>query len=64
MLMNYKGWAIFCDCDFLFYEDISLLFNSLDSNKALYCVKHNYVPIEKHKMNGQKQTIYPRKKLV
>jgi len=21
-LMNYKGWAIFCDCDFIFFEDI------------------------------------------
>ena len=60
-LMNYKGWAVFCDCDFLFFEDISLLFNSLDDNKALYCVQHDYTPKEKHKMDGQKQSIYPRK---
>jgi hypothetical protein len=26
-LMNYTGWAVFCDCDFLFFEDIALLFN-------------------------------------
>lgn len=25
-LMNYKGWAIFCDCDFLWLEDVSKLF--------------------------------------
>ena len=23
-LMNYEGWAIFCDCDFLFFQDFSL----------------------------------------
>ena len=60
-LMNYNGWAVFCDCDFLFFEDISLLFNSLDDNKALYCVQHDYTPKEKHKMDGKKQSIYPRK---
>ena len=60
-LMNFKGWAIFCDCDFLFFEDISMLFESLDEKKAIYCVKHDYTPKEKHKMDGQQQTIYPRK---
>ena len=60
-LSNYKGWAIFCDCDFIFFEDISLILNNLDDSKAIYCVKHDYTPKEKHKMDGQKQTIYPRK---
>jgi lipopolysaccharide biosynthesis glycosyltransferase len=60
-LMNFNGWAIFCDCDFLFFEDISNLFNSLDEKKAIYCVQHDYTPKEKHKMDGQQQTIYPRK---
>ena len=60
-LMNYKGWAIFCDCDFLFFQDISLLFETIDEDKALYCVQHNYTPKERHKMDGKKQTIYPRK---
>ena len=60
-LMDYKGWAIFCDCDFLFMEDISNLFKDIDDSKAVYCVKHDYHPTEKHKMDGQKQTIYPRK---
>ena len=22
LLMNFKGWAVFCDCDFLFFEDV------------------------------------------
>lgn len=60
-LMNFNGWAIFCDCDFLFFEDVSSLFSSLDENKALFCVQHNYTPKEKHKMDGKKQTLYPRK---
>ena len=60
-LMNYKGWAVFCDCDFLFFKDISLLFDSIQGDKAIYCVQHDYKPKEKHKMDGQQQTIYPRK---
>ena len=60
-LSNYKGWAIFCDCDFIFLKDISLVLDNLDNSKAVYCVKHDYTPKEKHKMDGQKQTIYPRK---
>ena len=61
LLMNFKGWAVFCDCDFLFFEDIAKLFNDLSDDKAIYCVKHDYKPTEKHKMDGQQQTIYPRK---
>jgi len=60
-LMNYNGWAIFCDCDFLFFDDIKNIIKELDPNKAVYCVQHDYTPKEKHKMDGQKQTIYPRK---
>ncbi len=60
-LMNFNGWAVFCDCDFIFFEDVSKLFKDLDPSKAVYCVQHDYTPKEKHKMDGQKQTIYPRK---
>jgi len=60
-LMNYNGWAVFCDCDFIFFEDVVKLFSNLDSTKAVYCVKHDYTPKEKHKMDGKKQTLYPRK---
>tara|TARA_B100001123_G_scaffold343839_1_gene390575 strand:- start:1188 stop:1898 length:711 start_codon:yes stop_codon:yes gene_type:complete len=60
-LMNFKGWAVFCDCDFLYFEDVAKLFENLSEEKAVYCVKHDYAPKEKHKMDGQKQTIYPRK---
>ena len=60
-LNNYNGWAIFCDCDFIFFEDISNILVDIDQSKAVYCVQHDYTPKEKHKMDGQKQTIYPRK---
>ena len=60
-LMNYKGWAIFCDCDFLFLADIANIFEKLSTDKAIYCVQHEYTPKERHKMDGKKQTIYPRK---
>ena len=60
-LMNYNGWALFCDCDFLFLEDIKKIFNDIDETKAVYCVKHDYTPSERHKMDGQQQTLYPRK---
>ena len=60
-ITGYKGWAIFCDCDFIFFEDISLILKDLDKSQAIYCVKHDYTPKERHKMDGQKQTIYPRK---
>ena len=60
-LMNFKGWAVFCDCDFIFLDDVAKLFENLSEDKAIYCVQHDYTPNEKHKMDGQKQTIYPRK---
>jgi len=61
ILMNFKGWAIFCDCDFIFLEDIAKILEDLDDTKAIYCVQHDYAPKERHKMDGQQQTIYPRK---
>ncbi len=60
-LMNFEGWAVFCDCDFIFLADVADLIKNLDNSKAVYCVQHDYTPKEKHKMDGQKQTIYPRK---
>ena len=60
-LMNYEGWAVFCDCDFIFLDDVTNLMKDLDNDKAVYCVQHDYTPKEKHKMDGQKQSIYPRK---
>ena len=60
-LNNYKGWAIFCDCDFLWLSDIADLLNLIDDKYAVMCVKHDYKPKNKVKMDGKKQLIYPRK---
>ena len=60
-LAGYTGWAVFVDCDFLFRKDIAGLLDYRDTSKALYCVKHDYMPKETVKMDGQAQTQYPRK---
>ncbi len=60
-LCDYKGWAIFVDCDFLFSADISQLFELADERYAVMCVKHDHRPPEKTKMDGVVQTVYPRK---
>ena len=60
-LAKYEGWALFCDCDFLFFSDVAQLLKYQDSKKALYCVKHDYTPKESTKMDGKPQTVYPRK---
>lgn len=56
-----KGWALFLDGDILVRDDVVKLFNSLDSQYAVYCVKHEYAPINKVKMDDQVQTVYNRK---
>jgi lipopolysaccharide biosynthesis glycosyltransferase len=60
-LAGYKGWALFCDCDFLFRKDISGLRDYMDPEKAVMVVKHEYNPPEKIKMDGKVQTQYTRK---
>ena len=64
-LANFKGWAMFCDCDFLFKSDVRNLWKiieeNLDKNYALMCVQHDYTPSSKTKMDGKEQTVYPRK---
>jgi lipopolysaccharide biosynthesis glycosyltransferase len=60
-LAGYKGWALFCDCDFLWLGDIAGLVPYTKTNKAVYCVQHDYKPKETVKMDGAVQTSYPRK---
>jgi lipopolysaccharide biosynthesis glycosyltransferase len=60
-IMNYKGWALFCDCDIIFLEDIQKLFDLKDNKYAVMCVQHDYTVNEGYKMDGRLQTIYPRK---
>lgn len=60
-LAAYEGWSIFVDCDFLFTVDIATLLPALDPSKAVYVVKHDYVPKHAVKMDGKSQHSYPRK---
>ena len=60
-LCDYNGWALFIDCDTLIATDIQELFDLADDRYAVMCVKHNYKVSEDYKMDGQKQTSYPRK---
>ena len=60
-LCDYKGWALFIDCDFIFKKDIAELFSSKDDNYAVMCAHHDYTPREGEKMDGQVQLPYPRK---
>ena len=60
-LTDFKGWALFMDCDMILTTDIKELFDQADDKYAIMCVQHDYTPKEGVKMDGQKQTIYPRK---
>ena len=60
-LAGYEGWALFCDCDFLWLADISELLPLTDDRYAAMCVHHNHRPTERRKMDGREQTVYPRK---
>src|SRR5262245_43098876 len=47
-LAGYQGIALFCDCDFLFLDDIKNLLADPSIGeafyKAVYCVHHDYQP--------------------
>lgn len=57
----YQGWALFCDCDFLFTADLAGLFRLADDRYAIMCVKHEHDPVETSKMDGVSQGRYRRK---
>ena len=57
----HDGWTLFVDCDVLFTRDLNDLFDGLDDRRAVYVVKHDYVPANGSKMDGRAQTSYPRK---
>ena len=59
--MNFKGWALFIDCDIVFLEDVNNLFSLADDRYAVMCVKHEFNPKPGLKMDGQGQTVYPGK---
>lgn len=60
-LMQYKGWALFMDCDMVFNSNIKELFALCDERYAVMCVQHNHKPLDGQKMDGVPQTSYHRK---
>lgn len=61
-LLAQTGWALFVDSDVVFLRDVHEIFeNVTGATKAVYVVKHNYVPSSDFKMDGQVQTQYLRK---
>jgi len=57
------GMAMFCDCDVMFMDNVSRLFDLVrGGEKAVYCVKHDHDPGHQQvKMDNQIQTKYFRK---
>jgi lipopolysaccharide biosynthesis glycosyltransferase len=61
-MAGYEGWALYCDCDFLWTGDVAELFAAgIDDRNAVACVHHDHRPTEASKMDGKVQTSYPRK---
>lgn len=62
-LSNYEGRSLFLDCDMLCQGDIAEVFAhaEMDPFKACFVVQHDYVPKTATKMDGQVQSVYPRK---
>ncbi len=60
-LAGWKGWALYCDSDFLWLSDVGELLRLADPTRAVMCVKHRHIPVETSKMDGKVQDTYPRK---
>jgi lipopolysaccharide biosynthesis glycosyltransferase len=60
-LCDYRGWAIFTDCDMLCRTDIAELWALRDSQYAVQVVKHNHIPKEQVKYLDAVQTKYEKK---
>lgn len=60
-LAAHDGWTVFVDCDFVFTTDIANVLEGRSRDKAVYVVKHDYIPKNAIKMDNQIQTSYPRK---
>ncbi len=60
-LCDYRGWAIFMDCDMLVLDDIASLWALRDERHAVQVVKHHHVPKEEVKFLGARQSKYEKK---
>ncbi len=57
-LSNYEGWSLYCDCDFIFTQDITKIFDFADEKFSLMVCKHDYVPLQKVKKDACLQEDY------
>lgn len=60
-LLAHSGWCLFADADVIFAENPLELLAVADESKAVQVVKHDKFELSDTKMDGQKQTSYPRK---
>lgn len=65
-LCDFKGQAVFMDCDMLVLGDIARLFDEVNLTRNpevsdVYCVQHDYHPATKTKFLNQEQTRYEKK---
>jgi len=60
-LCDFQGTALFMDNDMLCMSDIKEIFDLEMSNHSIRCVKHDYQPTAKLKLDDKIQTVYPRK---
>lgn len=60
-LLCLEGWALFTDCDVVFYRNVLELLALADSRYALMVVKHAHEPKSEQKMDGRAQLRYARK---
>lgn len=60
-LQDYKGWAIFMDCDMLCLADIAELWDQRDSTFSVLVKPHDHQPTEETKFLGLNQLKYSRK---
>ena len=63
-LSNYKGYSFYLDCDIIINSNLDDLIQQIHKTKTntdLWCVKHNYKPIEEKKFNNNKQYVYNKK---
>ena len=62
-LQQFRGFAVYMDCDMLIRGDIVELFNlaKKDPKRAVHVVQHDYQPKDNFKYLGNKQYSYPRK---
>jgi hypothetical protein len=58
-LCDFKGTAIFMDCDMLVRADIADLWG--EKGKSVSVVKHDYTPRPEDKFLGNRQTVYEKK---